>query len=123
MEKFIFLFRGSDVYQPGQSPESLQALKQKLIHWLIDLSEKGVHIASEPLQPTGKQVSGKKKTVTDAPFGEGKETIGGCTIVQAKDLHEALEIAKGCPILESDANIEVRPIQNSGNVNFANNMV
>jgi len=111
MEKFMFLFRGSDVYQPGQSPEALQALKQKLIHWIGDLAKKGVHVASEPLQPTGKQVSGAKKTVTDAPFGEAREVIGGCTIVLAKDINEAVEIAKGCPILESNANVEIRPIQ------------
>jgi len=111
MEKFMLLFRGSDVYQPGQSPEALRDLKQKLIHWIGDLSKKGVHVASEPFQPTGKQVSGTKKTVTNAPFGETKEIIGGCTIVQAKDINAAVEIAKGCPILESNANIEVRPIQ------------
>jgi hypothetical protein len=111
MEKFMLLFRGSDVYQPGQSPEALQALKQKLIHWIGDLSKKGMHVASEPLQPNGKQVSGTKKTITDSPFGKVKEIIGGCTIVQAKDINEAVEIAKGCPILESNATIEVRPIQ------------
>jgi hypothetical protein len=48
MEKFMLLFRGSDVYQPGQSPESIQALKEKMMHWVADLSKKGVHIASEP---------------------------------------------------------------------------
>jgi len=112
MEKFILLFRGSDVYQPGQPPEALEKLKQKMIDWVSDLSKEGVHIASEPLQPIGKQVSGIKKTVTDSPFGDTKEMIGGCTIVQAKDLNEAVEIAKGCPILGSNANIEVRPIQN-----------
>ena len=111
MEKFMLLFRGSDVYQPGQPPEALQALKQKLIHWIVDLSKKGVHVASEPLEPMGKQVSGIKKTMTDGPFGEGREIIGGCTIVQAKDINEAVEIAKGCPILASNATIEVRPIQ------------
>ena len=58
----MLLFRGSDVYQPGQSPEDLQTLKQKLIHWVVDLHNKGVHVASEPLEPTGKQVSGTKKT-------------------------------------------------------------
>jgi hypothetical protein len=111
MEKFMLLFRGSDVYQPGQSQEAVQALKQKLIYWIVDLSSKGVHVASEPLQPTGKQVSGTKKTLADRPFGEGREIIGGCTIVQAKDINEAVEIAKGCPILESNASIEIRPIQ------------
>jgi len=108
MEHFMLLFRGSDVYQPGQSPEVLQALKQKMILWVGNLSKKGVHVDSQPLEPTGKHVSGAKKTVTDAPFGEIKEIIGGCTIVQAKDIDEAVEIAKGCPLLGSNANIEVR---------------
>jgi hypothetical protein len=111
MEKFMLLFRGSDVYQPGQSPEALEALKQKMIHWVVELSTKGVHVASEPLEPTGKYVSGTKKAVTDAPFGAAKEIIGGCTIVQANNINEAVEIAKGCPILASNATIEVRPIQ------------
>jgi hypothetical protein len=111
MEKFMLLFRGSDVYQPGQPPEALQDLKQKMIHWVVDLSQKGVHVSSEPLEPTGKHVSGRKKTVTDTPFGEIKEIIGGCTIVQAEDIDEAVEIAKSCPLLASNANVEVRPIQ------------
>ncbi|HSC36675.1 MAG TPA: YciI family protein [Chitinophagaceae bacterium] len=111
MEKFMLLFRGSDVYQPGQSPEAFQALKQRLLLWVGELSQKGVHVASEPLQPAGKQVSGAEKTVTDGPFGEARQVIGGCTIVQARDINEAVEIAKGCPILESNAIIEVRPIQ------------
>jgi hypothetical protein len=111
MEKFMLLFRGSDVYQPGQTPEAVQALKQKLLSWIVDLSSNGMHVASEPLQPIGKQVGGTKKTIIDAPFGEGREIIGGCTIVQAKDINEAVEIAKGCPILESNASIEIRPIQ------------
>lgn len=107
----MLLFRGSDVYQPGQTPEALLALKEKMIHWVVDLAQKGVHVASEPLEPAGKQVSGTKKTVTNSPFGEAKEVIGGSTIVLAKDIDEAVEIAKGCPILASNANIEVRPIQ------------
>ena len=107
----MLLFRGSDVYQSGQSPEALQALKQKLIRWVGDLANKGQHVASEPLEPAGKQVGGVKKTITDAPFGEGREIVGGCTIVLAKDINEAIQIAKGCPILESNATIEVRPIQ------------
>jgi len=111
MEKFMLLFRGSDVYQPGQSPKALQDLKQKMLHWVGDLSKKGVHVDSEPLHPTGKHVSGRKKTVTNAPFGEVKEIIGGCTIVQAEDIDEAVEIAKSCPLLVSNANVEVRPIQ------------
>ena len=113
MGKFMLLFRGSDVYQPGQPPEALLALKQKLIEWVVGLSEKGVHVASEPLEPSGKQVNGIKKVVIDSPFGEGRDIIGGCTVILAKDMNEAIEIAKGCPILASNATIEVRPVQQS----------
>jgi len=109
MEKFMFLFSGSKVYQPGQSPEAFQALKEKMIHWMGELAKKGLFVSSEPLQRTGKHVTSAKKVVTD--IIEAKEIIGGFTIVQAKDINEAVEIAKGCPILESDADIEIRPIQ------------
>jgi hypothetical protein len=111
MEKFMFLFRGSDVYRPGQSPEALQALKLKLIDWIGDLDEQGIHVASEPLQPTGKQVSGTTNAIVDSPFGEAIEVIGGLTIVQAENIQAAVDIARSCPILASNATIEVRPIQ------------
>lgn len=115
MEKFILLFRGSDVYQSNQPPEALQILRQNMLLWLNDLNKKGLHVASEPFEPTGRQVNGSKKIISDGPFGDAKQIIGGCTIVQAKDINEAVEIAKGCPILESNATVEVRPIQNLNN--------
>lgn len=110
MEKFMLLFRGSEVYQPDQSPEALQVLTQRMMDWLGDLSEKGMHVTSERLKRTGKQVIGAKKTLTDLPFGGEREVVGGCTIVQARDIQEAIEIAKRCPILATNATIEVRPI-------------
>jgi hypothetical protein len=110
MEKFMLLFRGSDVYQPDQSPEALQILTQRMMNWLGELSEKGMHVTSERLKRTGMQVTGAQKVLTDNPFGDAREVIGGCTIVQAMNINEAIEIAKRCPILETDANIEVRPI-------------
>jgi hypothetical protein len=112
MEKFMLLFRGSNVYQADRSPEALQVLTVKMLDWLEKLSSNGKHVASERLQRIGKQVSGTQKMVTDSPFGDGGQIIGGCTILLANDINEAVEIAKACPILESNANIEVRPVQN-----------
>jgi hypothetical protein len=65
-----------------------------MIDWLGELSKNGKHVASERLHHYGKQVNGTTKTVTDIPFGEAKEVLGGCTIVLAKDFNEAVEIAK-----------------------------
>jgi len=110
MEKFMLLFRGSEVYQPDQSPEALQVLTQKMMNWLGDLNGKGMHVSSEKLKRSGAQVIGRKALITNSAFGDLKEVVGGCTIVQARSIEEAVEAAKACPILETNATIEVRPI-------------
>jgi hypothetical protein len=111
MKKFMLIFRGSDVYQPDQSPEDLMDLKEQMMNWVNDLVNRNIHMSSEPLEQTGVQIIGADKTVIDAPYGEGKAVIGGCTIIQAKDIAEAIDIAESCPILATNANVEVRSIQ------------
>jgi hypothetical protein len=49
--------------------------------------------------------------VTDGPFIEAKEMVGGYLIVNAKDINEAVEISKGCPIFLENGKVEVRPVQ------------
>ena len=110
MEKFIYLFRGG-MEGHGLSPEDMQAHMQKWMNWMKSLGEKGIMVSGEPLQTIGKQVSGTKKVVTDGPFVEAKEMVGGYLIVNAKDIDEAVEISKGCPIFNEDGKLEVRPIQ------------
>jgi hypothetical protein len=56
-------------------------------------------------------VNGSNKVVTDGPFVEAKEMVGGYLIVNAKDINEAVEISKGCPIFSENGKLEVRPIQ------------
>jgi hypothetical protein len=111
MEKFMYLFRGGDANNTNKSPEAIQAHMQKWMGWMKTLGEKGILVGGEALQATGKSVSGTKKTVTDGPYVEAKEMIGGYLVVQAKDMNEAVEISKGCPILEVDGGVEVRPVQ------------
>ncbi len=76
------------------------------------LTEQGKFVAAQPLEQSGKQVTGDKKIVTDGPFIEGKEMVGGYLICKADSYDEAVEMAKGCPILEfEDGNVEVRLLQ------------
>jgi hypothetical protein len=56
-------------------------------------------------------VNGSKKTIIDGPFVEAKELVGGYLIVNAKDINDAVEISKGCPIFDENGKVEVRPIQ------------
>jgi len=112
MEKFMFLFRGgfNHAENAADSPEAT-ANMQAWITWMDDLAKKGILVGGEPLQSAGKQVNGKNKVVTDGPFIEAKETVGGYLIVKAKDINEAVEISKGCPIFKEDGKVEVRQIQ------------
>jgi hypothetical protein len=108
MSQYLFLYRGA---QRPTSPQEMQQVMQKWMSWFQDLGARG-HIKDpgQPLEPTGKIVSGKQKTVTDGPFAEAKDLIGGYTIVEATDIAEAAEISKGCPIFERSGFVEVRPV-------------
>jgi hypothetical protein len=54
--------------------------------------------------------SGASKAVTDGPYVEAMDSIGGYMLIEAKNMDQAVELAKGCPILESDGTVEIRPI-------------
>ena len=109
MSQFLYLYRGGRTEPP--SPEQAQQVMQKWMNWLKELGEKG-HLKDQgqPLEPTGKVVKGKAKSITDGPFAEAKDLVGGYTLIEAKDINEAAELSKGCPIFEGDGSVEVRPI-------------
>ncbi len=105
----MYLFRGG---MAGEHAADVpKDHMQKWMQWMESLTEKGIMVGGEPLMPMGKQVNGSKKLVTDGPFIEAKELVGGYLIVNAKDINEAVEFSKGCPIFEVDGKLEVRPIQ------------
>ncbi len=109
MSEFTFLYRGRD---SNTSPEQMQRAMEKWREWFKELSTKGhVKDIGHPLERAGKVVKGKQKTVTDGPFAEAKDVVGGFTLIEAKDLEQATELSKGCPILEVDGSVEVRPIR------------
>lgn len=112
MEKFIFLFRGGDTHvHNAKDSEETKVYIQSWDIWMQGLAQKGILAGGEPLQTTGKVISGKNKVVTDGAYRETNETVGGYLIIHAKDIDEALEISKGCPIFEEDGKVEVRQIQ------------
>lgn len=108
---YLLLFRGG-ASPKDLSPEQMQQLMNKWFAWIGQMKSRGQYKAGDPLHDEGKCLSGKDgNTVTDGPFVESKETVGGYVIVNARDLTEAAEIAKGCPIFENNGTVEVRPIQ------------
>src|SRR5438105_836096 len=112
MEKFMLIFHGgSDIAPEMRAPEAMQAHMQKWFAWVEKLRKEGKYVSGEPLEPCGKWISGKQKLVTDGPFAEGKELVGGFFIIEAKDLNEAVEISKDCPDFIYDGKVQVRPVQ------------
>lgn len=109
MSEFVFLYRGGE--RPT-SPEQMQQALQEWMAWFRDLADKG-HILDrgQPLERSGRVVRSKNTSViTDGPFTETKDLIGGYTLVKANDVAHAAELAQGCPILEEGGEVEVRPV-------------
>ena len=108
MSEFTYLFHSG---APAQSPEQMQKAMGKWVAWIKELTEKGyIKDPGHPLERTGRLVKGKQKTVTDGPFAEAKDLIGGYMLVEARDLDHAVELSKGCPIFETEGGVEVRPV-------------
>ena len=109
MSEFTYLFRGRET---SASPEHMQQTMEKWVAWFKELGAHG-HIKDpgHPLENTGKVVQGTQKMINDGPYAEAKDVVGGYIVVEAQDLAHAVELSKGCPILEAGGSVEVRPIQ------------
>lgn len=118
MSEFLFVYRNSTAAREANmgTPEARQKSMQRWMTWMRDLETKGhLRSAGQPLERTGKSVRGGSRTITDGPFIEAKDVIGGYSIILAADLAEAAELAKGCPGLDDpDGSVEVRPIASMG---------
>ena len=109
MSAFTYLFRGRQI---PTSPEQRQKHLEKWVVWFQELGAQGhVKDPGHPLESTGKVVNGNQKIVKDGPYVEAKDIVGGYIVVEANDLAHAVELAKGCPILEVGGSVEVRPVQ------------
>ena len=105
MNEFVFLYRNGE--RPT-SPEQMQQTLAKWTAWLKSLADRGHLIdRGQPLDRSGKLVG---KLVTDGPFAETKDLIGGYSLIKARDIAEAAELARGCPVIERSGQVEVRPV-------------
>ena len=107
---YMLLFRGNDWYK-GLSPEEMQKVASQWMAWFERLTAQGKAIAGSPLEKEGKVVSGKNgRVVSDGPFAESKETVGGYFLLRVDTLDEATAIAQECPGLPYGIRVEVRPV-------------
>jgi hypothetical protein len=110
MKDFLFVYRNDYKNQPTGSPEELQAVTKRWMDWVGGIAAQNkLSSPGNRLTSDGKVVR-PNNVVTDGPYTEIKELIGGYSIVKVETMEEAVELAKGCPIFEFGGNVEVREI-------------
>ena len=87
------------------SPEEMQAEMQRWNDWI---AAQGKFVGTEALMPFVKVVRGSQNVITDGPFTECKEIIGGYSIVSADSIENATELAKGCDARFSPSKARLR---------------
>jgi hypothetical protein len=84
---------------------------KQTMDWIGGIAAQNKFVLGRGLLFEDAKVVGHDKVVTDGPFGEIKETLGGYIIVKAESADEAVEFAKNCPVLQGEGNtVEVRKI-------------
>lgn len=94
-------------------PAALKDAMQEAVGLTHELDAKGQYVAASPLQPSATAVSVRvrdgKQTVTDGPFAETREVLGGYYIVDVANLDEAIQIAERHPGVRVGT-VEIRPL-------------
>lgn len=111
MKDFLFVFRTDFSKMPQASPEQMQAMAKRWMDWFGSIAAQNkLGDRGNRLVPGEGKVVKANNVVTDGPYMEIKESIGGYAIVKANSFDEAAEIAKGCPVLAYGGNVEVREV-------------
>ncbi|MGB0932377.1 MAG: YciI family protein [Chitinophagales bacterium] len=106
MKEFMMLFRHvPSTVIPSQ--EDIAAEIKKWHDWIGGVAAQGKFVSTNQLSYEGRLVK-PGNIVTDGPYAEVKEIIGGYMVVKAEDYDEAIEIAKNCPILGTGGHVEIR---------------
>lgn len=107
-EYMILIFEDENAYATA-SPEVMQQVMEAHTRFAQQLEAKGARmIHGNALQPTTTATTIRGDVVTDGPFAETKEALGGYYLIEARDLDHALDIAKLCPA--PYGGVEVRPV-------------
>lgn len=108
MNKYMLILFDNEESFVDFSPEDMQ--EEIALHgeWIQQLGER--FDSGEALNQEAKSIDGAEKIVTDGPYLESKELVGGFYIINSKSLEEATEIAKGCPVLRLGGKVEVREV-------------
>jgi hypothetical protein len=113
MPKFMLLLHDNKSSFANVSPEAMQKVVEKYIAWGKKLRDAGVMRASDKLTDEPGRVMRRQDgqvRVTDGPYSESKELLGGYYVIEAESYEKAVDHARDCPHLEYGGTIEVRQV-------------
>lgn len=110
MKEFVFIFRNSNP-KVTPSPEQMQEVMTSWMNWMGGIAAQNkIANNGNRLSMSAAKTVRPNNIVSDGPYTEIKEFINGYTIVKTANIEEAVELAKGCPILKMGGNVEVRAV-------------
>jgi hypothetical protein len=115
MQYALLIYEDETLYGPGKKGPAIQEIVSRHMAFNRELGAK--RVGGSGLAATSSattiRTKGGKHSVHDGPFAEAKEQLGGFYLIEAKDLDEAIAIAKQVPVLQ-DGSIEIRPVLGPG---------
>ena len=109
MKEFMMIFRTEKNDNPKPSPEQMQVMIGQWQDWIGGIAAQGKFVSTNALGFEGKTVHANI-TITDGPYAEIKEIVGGYIIVKAENLDAAVKLSEGCPTLAIGGTVEVRDV-------------
>jgi hypothetical protein len=109
MTDFMMIFRNTYSQEVELAPQELQESIKQWQDWMGGIAAQGKFKGTNQLGFQGKTLHADQ-LITDGPYAEIKEIVGGYVLVQAESLDDAMKLAQGCPILAIGGKVEVRAI-------------
>ena len=109
MKEYMMIFRNEEKEGEMPSPEYMRTMMQKWQDWIVGIAKQGKYAGTNRLLSEGKTI-GPNNVITDGPYMEVKEMVGGYLIVKANSFEDAMELAKSCPNMLYGGKEEVRSV-------------
>jgi hypothetical protein len=115
MQYALLIYEDESIYGAGKKGPAMQEIVSRHIAFNKELGAK--RVGGSGLSSTGSattvRTKGGTQSVHDGPYAESKEQLGGFYLIEARDLDEAIAIARRVPVLQ-DGSIEIRPVLGPG---------
>lgn len=109
MNEFMMIFRNDYTPDFKPSPEQMQQNIKQWQDWIGGIAAQGKFVSTNRLGFQGKTLSANN-VVTDGPYAEVKEIVGGYIVIKSNHIDEAITLAEGCPIFHIGGSVEVRDV-------------